>query len=82
MDAAATSIGGKIEDKPAFQKALETVKFPTVRPGFHFNTNHYPIQTFYLTEIGKDSQGRIVANLKGTIVKDLKDTYAAECPMR
>ncbi len=43
--AALDSIGGKIEDKPAFQKALETVKFDTVRPGFHFNTNHFRSRT-------------------------------------
>jgi branched-chain amino acid transport system substrate-binding protein len=82
MDAAATSIQGKIEDKPAFQKALETVKFDTVRPGFHFNTNHYPIQTFYLVRIEKDEKGRLVAALKGTIMKDIKDAYAQECSMK
>jgi branched-chain amino acid transport system substrate-binding protein len=53
-----------------------------VRPGFHFNTNHYPIQTFYLVRIEKDEKGRLVAALKGTIMKDIKDAYAQECSMK
>ena len=58
LDAALKAIDGKIEDKAAFRKALETVKFDSVRTGFRFNTNHYPIQDFYLTEIAKDAKGR------------------------
>ena len=82
MDAAATAIGGKIEDKAAFQKALETVKFDGVRPGFHFNTNHFPIQPFYLLDTEKDANGKLFSALKGTIVKELKDSYASECDMK
>lgn len=79
--AALNSIGGKIEDKPAFQKALETVKFDTVRPGFHFNTNHFPIQDYYLTEIVKDEKGRLIMGLRGLIAKDHHDAYAKDCKM-
>ena len=82
LDAALKSINGKVEDKDAFQKSMEQVKFNSVRGDFHFNTNHFPIQDFYLTTIAKDDKGRDVAKLDGTIVKDLKDSYAAECPMK
>ena len=79
--AALESIGGKIEDKAAFQKALETVKFDTVRPNFRFNTNHYPIQDYYLTEIAKDDKGRPVMALRGVIASGHQDAYAKDCKM-
>ena len=81
LDAALKSIGGKIEDKPAFQKALETVKFNTVRGKFRFNTNHYPIEDYYLTEAVKDDKGRVVMNMKELIAADLADPYVGDCKM-
>ena len=61
IDAALKSIGGKIEDKPAFQKAMETVKFDSVRGSFRFNTNHFPIQSMYSTVIVKEADGSLGA---------------------
>jgi len=81
IDAALKSIGGKIEDKAAFQKALETVKFDSVRGKFRFNTNHYPIQDYYLTEAVKDDKGRVVMNMKELIAADLADPYVQDCHM-
>ena len=81
LDAALKAIGGKIEDKAAFQKALENVKYDSVRGNFKFNTNHYPIQDFYLVEIVKDAKGRPVAALRGVIDRDHKDAYAKDCEM-
>ena len=81
LDAALKTIGGKIEDKKAFRKALENVKFDSVRGFFRFNTNHYPIQNFYLTEITKDAKGRVVASLRETIVREYVDPYVSQCKM-
>ncbi|MBN8938433.1 MAG: ABC transporter substrate-binding protein [Rhizobiales bacterium] len=82
IDAALKSIGGRIEDKAAFQRALETVTFDTVRGRFRFNTNHFPIQDFYLNEIVKDERGRLVMGLRERIIADYPDAYAGECRMR
>jgi branched-chain amino acid transport system substrate-binding protein len=79
--AALDSIGGKIEDAKAFRRALETVKFASLRPSFHFNTNHYPIQDFFLTEIAKDEKGRLIMAMRGVIVKNHSDAYAKDCKM-
>lgn len=80
-DAALKAVGGKIEDKAAFRKALETVKFDSVRGNFKFNTNHYPIQDFYLAEIEKDAKGRPVMAKRSLIVRDHADAYAKDCKM-
>ena len=82
IQAAVDSIGGKIEDKAAFQKAMETVKFDSVRGNFKFNTNHFPIQDYYLVQVEKDSKGRLVSALKEKIMSDLADAYAGECNMK
>ena len=79
--AALESVGGKVEDKAAFQKALENVKFDAVRGNFKFNKNHFPIQDYYMVQIEKNAQGKLVAGLRGTVIKDLADAYVGECNM-
>ena len=81
LDAALTAIGGKIEDKAAFRRALETVEFPSIRGEFKFNTNHVPIQNFYLTEIGKNDNGQVANLMRGVIVNNLADAYVDQCKM-
>ena len=81
IQSALEAIGGKVEDKVAFQKAMENVKFDAVRGNFKFNKNHFPIQDYYLVQIEKDAKGRNVAGFRGTILKDLTDAYGGECNM-
>ena len=81
MQAAADSIGGKIEDKVAFQKALENVKFDSVRGSFKFNKNHFPIQNYYLAQVEKDAKGRMVGAFRQTVMTDLTDAYSGDCNM-
>jgi branched-chain amino acid transport system substrate-binding protein len=82
LDAAVKGVDGKIEDKKAFQKALETVKFDSIRGSFKFNSNHFPVQNYYLVQIEKDAKGRSVAALKSTVKEGLTDAYAGECKMK
>ena len=57
IDAAVRDVKGKLDDKEAVRKALKAAKFESVRGAFKFNTNHYPIQNYYLRVVGKDAQG-------------------------
>ena len=82
LDAAVKGVDGKIEDKKAFQKALENVKFESIRGSFKFNSNHFPVQNYYLVQIEKDAKGRSVAALKSTVKEGLTDAYAGECKMK
>lgn len=82
IDGALTAIGGKIEDKAAFQGALESIPFKSVRGEFKFNTNHFPIQNFYLMKIAKNDQGEVVPVLHDLIASDVKDAYADQCVMK
>jgi branched-chain amino acid transport system substrate-binding protein len=81
IQSALDAIGGKIEDKAAFQKALETVKFDSIRGNFKFSANHFPVQDYYLVQIEKDAKGRLVAGLKNKIMSNLTDAYGGDCNM-
>jgi branched-chain amino acid transport system substrate-binding protein len=81
MDAAVRDAQGKLDDKAAVRKALEAAKFDSVRGGFKFNTNHFPIQDYHLRLITKDAQGRITNRTQGTIFKAHADAYAGTCKM-
>jgi branched-chain amino acid transport system substrate-binding protein len=81
IDAAMRDSKGQIEDKSAFRKALEAADFKSVRGNFKLNVNHYPIQTYYLRQVVKDSNGRITNKTIGTIFSDHGDAYASACKM-
>lgn len=81
MNAALTETGGKTDNKDALIHAFETAKFPSVRGSFRFNTNHFPIQDFYLLKVSRDEQGRAVNKVMSTVVKDMQDPYVSQCPM-
>jgi branched-chain amino acid transport system substrate-binding protein len=81
MDAAVRDTKGKLDDKAAVRKALEAAKFASVRGKFKFNTNHYPVQDYFLRVVRKDPQGRITNKLMGTIFTDHADAYVGECKM-
>jgi branched-chain amino acid transport system substrate-binding protein len=82
IDAAVRDVKGKVEDKDAVRKALRAARFASVRGEFKFNTNHYPIQNYYLRVVGKDSQGRLVNKSLGEpIFRQHGDAYVQDCKM-
>jgi branched-chain amino acid transport system substrate-binding protein len=81
MDAGVRDSKGKLDDKAAVKKALEAAKFDSVRGAFKFNTNHFPIQDYYLRVITRDTKGRITNRTLGTVFKSHADAYAANCKM-
>jgi branched-chain amino acid transport system substrate-binding protein len=82
IDGAVRKAEGHVDHADAFRQALAAAPFQSVRGQFRFNTNHYPVQSFYLAEVGRDSQGNITNLYKGIIVKDLADSYVGDCKMK
>jgi len=82
MDAAVREVSGKVEDKTALRKALETVQFESVRGPWSFGANHYPVQDYYLREIIKDDKGRITNKMVGKVFEKYADAWAGECQMK
>jgi branched-chain amino acid transport system substrate-binding protein len=82
IDAAVKQIGGKVEDKQALIGALASAKFASLRGQLKFNNNHFPIADFHATEIVKDKDGTLIESNRGVILRDDKDTYHKECPIK
>ena len=81
IDSSVEAVGGDLSDRNAFRKALETADFTSVRGDFKFNTNHFPIQDFYLVEAVKRDDGKYQTQVVQTVFEDYGDVYAAECKM-
>ena len=73
---------GKLDDKGAVKKALEAKRFKSVRGDFKLNSNHYPVQNYYLRVIGKDAQGRVTNKSMATVFTKHADAYVAQCRMK
>jgi len=46
-------VQGNVANKDALRAALMKADFKSLRGGFKFNANHYPIQDFYLVKVAK-----------------------------
>ncbi|HYH19224.1 MAG TPA: ABC transporter substrate-binding protein [Azospirillum sp.] len=82
IDGAVKAVGGDLSDKDRLRKALEAAPFESTRGAFRFNTNHYPIQTYYLREVVKGPDGALTNRIIGTVATDVADLHAASCPTK
>jgi branched-chain amino acid transport system substrate-binding protein len=73
---------GDTKNKDALRDAMEKANFTSLRGDFKFNTNHYPIQDFYMTQVAKRPDGKFQTEILKKIFDDFADTYAKECPMK
>lgn len=78
--AAAVNQSGDLSDKDAVRAALMAADFASVRGKFSYNTNHYPIQDYYLRQIVQGENGPVNTTV-GTIFTDHADAYAEACGM-
>jgi branched-chain amino acid transport system substrate-binding protein len=80
IDSAVKAVHGNLSDKKALIAALTKAEFPTVRESFAFNTNHFPIENFYLFKVAKSGDDYVL-NVNKTIFHAFKDSHASECKM-
>ncbi|MFN3658851.1 MAG: ABC transporter substrate-binding protein [Pseudolabrys sp.] len=72
---------GNLSNKDAVRAALKKADFKSVRGGFKFGNNHFPIQNFYLQDVVKQGDDFVLKTV-ATIVKDSQDSHHAKCPMK
>jgi branched-chain amino acid transport system substrate-binding protein len=83
IGAAVRDLKGRLGDNEATRKALKTAKFESVRGGFRFNTNQYPVQNYYVRTVGSDGKGGLVnKSFNEPILKDHGDAYVGQCAMK
>ncbi|MDH3234647.1 MAG: ABC transporter substrate-binding protein [Alphaproteobacteria bacterium] len=79
LDAAVKEAGG-IKDKDKFRAALRRANFKSVRGAFKFNTNHFPVQDFYIGQVVKSKKG-LTHKIIGKPFTAQGDRYAKLCKM-
>src|SRR2546430_4312964 len=82
IDSAVRQVGGKLSDKDAVRAALQRADFQSLRGAFRFNTNHYPIQDFYLTKVAKRSDGKYQTEIVKKVFENYADPHAKDCAMK
>jgi branched-chain amino acid transport system substrate-binding protein len=81
LASAVGATNSNLGDKTAVRKALEKADFKSVRGGFKFGNNHFPIQNFYLQEAVTDAKGGLALKTVATIVNYSQDSFHDKCPM-
>ena len=79
IDSAVKAVKGDLSNKNAVAAALGKADFTSLRGGFKFNTNGYPIQNFYLTKVAKRPDGKFQTEIVQTVFENYGDRYAKDC---
>jgi branched-chain amino acid transport system substrate-binding protein len=79
---AAEALKGDLSNKDKLRAELKKANFKSLRGDFKYNTNNFPIQSFYIQETVKDPEGMMTVKTIATAVKDAKDPYYEKCPMK
>jgi len=82
IDSALKATGGKTDNKDALRAALAKADFKSLRGAFKFNTNHYPIQDFYLVKVAKRADGKYQTEIAQKVFENYSDPHAKDCQMK
>ena len=77
IDHAIAKSGSK--DTAKLRAALAAGDIPTTRGMLKMNSNHFPIQNFYLRDTVKDADGVVTTKVISTVFTDHADSYADRC---
>jgi branched-chain amino acid transport system substrate-binding protein len=79
IDSAVKALKGDLANKDAVSAALKKADFISLRGGFKFNVNGYPIQNFYLTKVAKRADGKFQTEIVEKVFENYGDRYAKDC---
>jgi branched-chain amino acid transport system substrate-binding protein len=82
IDSALKATGGKTSDKTALRTEMAKANFVSLRGKFKFNTNHYPIQDFYLVKVAKRADGKYQTEIAEKVFTDYADPHVKDCAMK
>jgi branched-chain amino acid transport system substrate-binding protein len=82
IDSALKATGGKTDNKDALRAAIRKADFKSLRGAFKFNTNHYPIQDFYLVKVAKRGDGKFQTEIVQKVFENYSDPHVKDCAMK
>ena len=80
LDDTIKEINGELSDKQAIRAAIKN-GYPSLKGRFRYNTNHFPIQDFYLRQVIKDADGKYTVKIIQRVFSNHGDAYAKDCSM-
>jgi len=81
VDSAIRRVGGNMADKAGLRAGLRAADFRSVRGAFAFGANHFPVQDFWLAQVGRRADGRFQTEHVRKVLERAVDPFAAECRM-
>jgi branched-chain amino acid transport system substrate-binding protein len=82
INSAVVAVNGDTSKKDEMRKEMEKANFKSVRGNFKYGKNHIPIQNFYLQDVVKNPDGKLVLKTVATIVENNQDRFVNECNMK
>jgi branched-chain amino acid transport system substrate-binding protein len=82
IDSALRAQKGNTADKDALRAALAKADFKSLRGGFKFSANHYPIQDFYLVKVAQRTDGKFQTEIVEKVFENYADIYGKDCAMK
>jgi branched-chain amino acid transport system substrate-binding protein len=77
---AVAAVKGDIGNQDAVRAALRKADFKSVRGGFKFGPNNYPIQNYYKQEVVKEGSGYRLKTIE-TAAENYQDVHYTKCKM-
>jgi len=82
IDSAVRQAQGNVANREALRAAMMKAEFTSLRGSFKFNTNHYPIQDFYLVKVAKRADGKFETQIVKKVFENYADPHAKDCAMK
>lgn len=82
IDSAVKGVKGNLADKEGMRATMRKADFDNTRGRWKYNTNHFPIQNFYLHEVVKDKDGALTLKMLDVVLPNHSDPHADKCPMK
>ena len=84
IDSGVRAVKGNLADKKGMVAAFRKANYDSVRGKYTYNTNHFPIQNFYLLKAvaGPTPGSDPVMEIQKTVFANHKDSYSKECKMK
>ena len=77
---AVAAVKGDLSNQAAVRAALRKADFKSVRGGFKFGPNNYPIQNYYMQEVVKEGDAFRLKTV-ATAVENFQDVHYTKCKM-
>ena len=77
---AVAGVKGDLGNQDAVRAAIRKADFKSVRGGFKFGPNNYPIQNYYMQEVVKEG-GNYRLKTIGTAAENFQDVHYTKCKM-